>query len=360
MASASSTSSTDDALAPPHHANSKSKRVVVDEKTIQAVLESLRKRSYDPPDKRSKRFRRGPYTDMAKVIVDEYRFRECVKASYEPEGKLDGYEDAAAREREYVYEDAIAHLSHDIGAWCESEDKELTALFEQKNVGGRRDQIRQHLDVLKTKLTVQMLKENLGDALIRAIDSYRQFLGTWRREHGDAKLDQTGYAQKQLCIIATGEEISIGDFYTYIYLDLDEKLSSSPQCFANLSEDAFCSSVIYVGKGQGGRLFDHVSEALDSKQTGPKVDKIRNMWRKGRGPRVVRVYVDICERLAFHFENLLVRSGKFPHLTNVGPTRTSYRADASSMRSCMLAVEGARRVVCSLPCVSQVICNAGV
>lgn len=131
-----------------------------------------------------------------------------------------------------------------------------------------------------------------------------------------------------------------GKYYIYLYLDTD---------IADLSKmtlSQFCRSVFYVGKGVGGRKWQHLMEASDDRLVScPKLTKyIKRLWTDGTGPRIVTLYGKISEAGAYHLQYVLVKSGMFPSLCSNAGVHSEWEERATSV-AMLATVESAFEIV---------------
>ncbi len=106
------------------------------------------------------------------------------------------------------------------------------------------------------------------------------------------------------------------NFYVYVYLD-----PRKPGSYIYGSY-SFEYEPIYVGKGKDGRIFGHLDEAYNFKDTNKfKCNKIRKIkFETGNDPIVIKYFENLTEEKSFEFEIDMIKTiGKGNHgpLTNL-------------------------------------------
>lgn len=94
----------------------------------------------------------------------------------------------------------------------------------------------------------------------------------------------------------------------------DEKTITSLKYYVYLLVDPCTKEPFYVGKGLGNRVFNHVTNALNSEVITDKYEVIRAIEHRGEKVKHIIVRHGLKEKIAFEIEAALI--GTFKYIPN--------------------------------------------
>ena len=128
-----------------------------------------------------------------------------------------------------------------------------------------------------------------------------------------------------------------------IFYQFEDRLRRFPHTINEGLVFLFLSGCFYVGKGQADRPADHLREATDLTNIGPKFDKVRELWDMGNGIVVLKSSCNSTSYEAATREAILIDFFGLERLTN--RRRGCYYGDAGEWSHNMLCNMGSFYIV---------------